>query len=333
MSKNDEPTSDMDFTDADWESAAEEVRAAGHRVDRTDEGYDLYPYGKPDDCGLPSMQFKRQGADPKGSLEDFRKVKNMRENPSRFKEGDRVTFNPNPAALQMYTAGTYPPIGTSGSVTTVSVPGGGRRTTMPGPRGGMLYVKWDGYGTVGVFPVDVVREGRRQNPSRLGVLDGTYGDDAPTSGYEKYGSDDVNPEYKWFVVDANWNILAGNEYKSDAQDVQKEEPGSKVYAAQTLINKGYDPYDWSNWREHKSPVGPGVADVEIPHDVALGMMDWHGGQGDPIYAVASSALAGRPVARALLERAVAALWSMTGKAKKGADSQHLHSLISELESL
>lgn len=68
--------------------------------------------------------------------------------------GTRVRFNPNPAALGLYTKGTAPRRGTVGTVTTVSL-GSCRSNHMPGPRGGLVYVDWDDYGFAGVFLVDL----------------------------------------------------------------------------------------------------------------------------------------------------------------------------------
>jgi len=70
------------------------------------------------------------------------------------KAGGRVTFNPNPAAAMFYTHARDPQPGEKGTITTVPIPGG-RRTCLPGPRGGLIYVKWDESGTSGVFPDDL----------------------------------------------------------------------------------------------------------------------------------------------------------------------------------
>lgn len=206
----------------------------------------IRPKGHSGDCRrFPDRFYDSEGNMLEGVSQDellAARKQHMRENPSRFKEGDRVTFTPTPAALQLYTAGTYPPPGTSGSVTTVQVPGGGRRTTMPGPRGGMLYVKWDGWNTVGVFPVDVVREGKRKNP------------------------------------------------------------GNELNAHEVLID-----------------------DPTVTERLFL----WHSGQGDPVYAVASSSNAGRPVTRGLVDDAIANLQNFLRKTK-GKDKKDLETLIDDL---
>jgi hypothetical protein len=83
--------------------------------------------------------------------------------------GTRVRFVPNPASFQLYSR--PPARGEEGEVTTTLFPGGGRRSSMPGPGGGLLYVKWDRTGTQGVSPLDVevIRRPRRG----LGGLEGT----------------------------------------------------------------------------------------------------------------------------------------------------------------
>jgi hypothetical protein len=69
-----------------------------------------------------------------------------------------------------------------------------------------------------------------------------------------------NPDYKWYVIgyvhnpagpDSAW-ILAGNEYRQDANDVLKEmkENGiqAKVVHRDTLMEFDTDPRDDSNWK-------------------------------------------------------------------------------------
>jgi hypothetical protein len=68
----------------------------------------------------------------------------------------RVCFVANPVARALYER-NVPQSGECGTVTTVPVPGG-RRTCMPGPRGGLVYVDWDRSSTSGVFRVDLKRE-------------------------------------------------------------------------------------------------------------------------------------------------------------------------------
>lgn len=88
---------------------------------------------------------------------------------ARTRQGSRVRFNPSPASLALYFYTRPPRTGEEGSVTTM--PGFGKRTYLPGP-GGLLYVKWDESGTVGVSPrdVDKVTPGRmRAGPGRPGM--------------------------------------------------------------------------------------------------------------------------------------------------------------------
>jgi len=71
--------------------------------------------------------------------------------------GTRVVYQPNPISHTLYTK--PPRIGERGTVTTVALPGG-RGRYIPGPGGGLLYVKWDRHGTMGVSPRDVKRVGK-----------------------------------------------------------------------------------------------------------------------------------------------------------------------------
>lgn len=88
-----------------------------------------------------------------------------------YQVGTRVRFTANPAAMAaFYTRGTAPKPGTEGVVRTVAVPGG-QRACMPGPRGGLVYVDWDGYGFSGVFAADLEKvSGARRG---VGGLRGT----------------------------------------------------------------------------------------------------------------------------------------------------------------
>lgn len=71
------------------------------------------------------------------------------------KEGTRVRFNPTPVSRALYSrAYCLPKTGASGVVTSIPT-GRGRRTCMPGPGGGLVYVAWDGGCTVGVSSYDV----------------------------------------------------------------------------------------------------------------------------------------------------------------------------------
>lgn len=87
----------------------------------------------------------------------------------RTRVGTRVRFRPNPASLALYS--NPPEVGEEGEVTTVAHVGG-RRSSMKGPGGGLLYVKWDKLGTMGVSPRDVevvtgVRAGKGRPGQRI----------------------------------------------------------------------------------------------------------------------------------------------------------------------
>ena len=73
----------------------------------------------------------------------------------RIREGSRVEFRPTPASYQLYSS--PPRRNARGTVTTVPFPGGQRRTSLPGPGGGLVYVKWDDGSFQGVSPIDLFR--------------------------------------------------------------------------------------------------------------------------------------------------------------------------------
>lgn len=56
----------------------------------------------------------------------------------RLKVGTKVVFSGSPAGYSV-----APPTGTRGTVTTVPFGGGVRKSYLPGPGGGLLYVAWD----------------------------------------------------------------------------------------------------------------------------------------------------------------------------------------------
>lgn len=81
----------------------------------------------------------------------------------RLRAGTRVKYQPNPvsAALDAHSSYYNPPLpGVEGVVVALPVPGG-RKTFLPGPGGGLLYVKWGSdprtQFTYGVSALDVVR--------------------------------------------------------------------------------------------------------------------------------------------------------------------------------
>lgn len=78
--------------------------------------------------------------------------------------GARVKFVATAAARMFYDG--FPPPGAQGEVTTVPLPGG-RKSCFPGPRGGMVYVKWDSGRVEGVFAKDLQFEGPSKKQSTL----------------------------------------------------------------------------------------------------------------------------------------------------------------------
>ncbi len=72
------------------------------------------------------------------------------------REGTRVRFQPNPVSFALYGSKTPKP-GEEGAVTTVNVGGPKKLSYMPGPGGGLVFVKWDTFGVMGVSPIDIVR--------------------------------------------------------------------------------------------------------------------------------------------------------------------------------
>jgi len=65
--------------------------------------------------------------------------------------GTRVRFEPTPVSLALYTQAPQP--GSEGSV--VPMPGFPKQTFMPGPGGGLVYVRWDDGDVLGVSPNDL----------------------------------------------------------------------------------------------------------------------------------------------------------------------------------
>lgn len=132
----------------------------------TDEGWTgsaQIPFIDPDTGkSLPSHRraLIEAGEDP----EDWIKENALAANPTRsvtlrVREGTRVQFRPTPASLALYSS--PPAVGATGAVTSVPVGGGKRRTSLPGPGGGLVYVKWDDGSFQGVSSIDLVREGSR----------------------------------------------------------------------------------------------------------------------------------------------------------------------------
>ena len=78
------------------------------------------------------------------------------------KAGTRVRFAPNPASMALYSRSyCLPKAGEPGEVITIPT-GSGRRTCMPGPGGGLVYVRWAGGCVVGVSSYDVEKTAKRK---------------------------------------------------------------------------------------------------------------------------------------------------------------------------
>jgi hypothetical protein len=71
----------------------------------------------------------------------------------RTRVGTRVRFVPNPGSYLLYS--NPPEEGEEGTVSTVSFGGAGKRSSLKGPGGGLLYIEWDKHGHMGVSPRDV----------------------------------------------------------------------------------------------------------------------------------------------------------------------------------
>lgn len=63
--------------------------------------------------------------------------------------GKRVCFTANPAGAQFYR-GWRPANNECGTTIAIPVPGG-KKTCLPGPAGGLIYVDFDRAGVMGVF--------------------------------------------------------------------------------------------------------------------------------------------------------------------------------------
>ena len=72
------------------------------------------------------------------------------------REGTRVHYDPNPASHALYSPQYRARRGDHGRVTSISL---GRRsaTCMPGPGGGLVYVRWSDGRVFGVAPQDLRR--------------------------------------------------------------------------------------------------------------------------------------------------------------------------------
>jgi len=87
--------------------------------------------------------------------------------------GQLVKFVPNPASFALYRVA--PHVGATGVVVSVPLGGGRRSTTMPGPGGGLVYVRWTDGSVMGVAPGDLQkikpraskRDLAKKNPAAL----------------------------------------------------------------------------------------------------------------------------------------------------------------------
>jgi len=73
----------------------------------------------------------------------------------RLRVGTRVKFEPSAASAVLYSRA--PASGSVGTVTAVSFGASKRKSYLPGPGGGLLYVDWEDVGVCGVGAGDVER--------------------------------------------------------------------------------------------------------------------------------------------------------------------------------
>lgn len=111
-------------------------------------------------CG--SLWYHKMRAADKRLIVQKAEEKKMSRNPKspllkraslRSREGTRVRFEATPASLALYSS--PPKRFLEGTITSVNT-GSGRRTSIPGPGGGLVYVKWDDGSFQGVSPLDLV---------------------------------------------------------------------------------------------------------------------------------------------------------------------------------
>lgn len=69
-------------------------------------------------------------------------------------EGTLVKFTPNPVSMVLYSKGHCAEPGEVGRVVSLPFPGS-RRTCMPGPGGGLVYVRWASGCTQGTSRYDL----------------------------------------------------------------------------------------------------------------------------------------------------------------------------------
>ena len=100
----------------------------------------------------------------------------------------------------------------------------------------------------------------------------------------------------------------GGSYDRCVTAVKRKRRSVNAYAVCTsAFQKKYGKRKVSAMRKSVRRRNPGERDVRISEALQERLSQWHAGQGDPIYAVASSAYAGRPVSLELAERAANSL--------------------------
>jgi hypothetical protein len=130
----------------------------------------------------------------------------------RTRQGTRVRFNAHPGSLVLYSR--HPEIGEEGSVGTM--PGFGKRTYLPGPGGGLLYVNWDDSGMIGVSPNDVEKAKAKQ--SGLGPAP-SY----PASGFGKEKTrEDLRRRIDWEAWAAAKAREGGHEAVAQGHDMARK---------------------------------------------------------------------------------------------------------------
>lgn len=129
-------------------------------------------------AGLTSRFEEGKPADPTKDMsdEDAQKWEDMNDeygdkfkaakvNP-RSPAGTVVVLKANPAARALYTG--LPPNGTQGKVSPVAMPGG-KKTYLPGPGGGLIYVAFDNGEFMGVSPNDLDAADEARTAAEVGA--------------------------------------------------------------------------------------------------------------------------------------------------------------------
>lgn len=122
------------------------------------------------------------------------------------RKGTRVRFAAHPGSLVLYSH--HPEIGEEGTVGTM--PGFGKRTYLPGPGGGLLYVDWDQSGMIGVSPNDVEKVKAKQ--SGLGDVTrvGKVGK-APPGPPSGFGKEKTREDYRKRIDWEGWAAAKARE--------------------------------------------------------------------------------------------------------------------------